>query len=119
VKHGYKVIAPDLLGYGLSDKPQDAAAYSLKRLQHLVLGLLDQLGIARAAVVGHDWGAALAWRLAISAPKRVERLVALSVGHPGNVRSACSARCATDCATSKLVCTTSRLRYIGAPESPL
>jgi pimeloyl-ACP methyl ester carboxylesterase len=49
------------------------------------VGLLDALGVDRAAVVGHDWGAGLAWMLATFAPDRVSRLVAVSVGHPVSI----------------------------------
>lgn len=82
-KAGYQAIAPDLRGCGLSDKPADAAAYNLKHVVQDLLMVLDQFGINTAVVVGHDWGAATAWRLAMSAPHRVEKLVVLSVGHPG------------------------------------
>ena len=53
-----------------------------------MLGVLDHLGIERAHVVGHDWGAALAWALAAFAPERVDHLAVLSVGHPGSFRGA-------------------------------
>lgn len=82
VAAGHRVVAPDLRGYGLSDRPTDVDAYALTELLGDVVGLLDQLGIERAAVVGHDWGALLAWALATTEPTRVTRLVALSVGHP-------------------------------------
>ena len=79
---GFRVVVTDLRGYGGSDKPDDVAAYALPELVGDVLGVLDHLGIARAHVVGHDWGAALAWVVACLAPDRVDHLVALSVGHP-------------------------------------
>jgi pimeloyl-ACP methyl ester carboxylesterase len=79
---GYRAIAPDLRGFGDSDKPQEASAYTLPILVSDVVGVLDGLGIERAHVVGHDWGAVLAWGLAALLPKRVDRLVVLSVGHP-------------------------------------
>jgi pimeloyl-ACP methyl ester carboxylesterase len=79
---GFRVIVPDLRGYGGSDKPADVAAYALPFLAGDVLGVLDQLGVTRAHVVGHDWGAALAWALGSLAPDRVDHLVALSVGNP-------------------------------------
>lgn len=78
----HRVVAPDLRGYGLSDRPAEVEAYALPELLGDVVGLLDQLGIERTAVVGHDWGALLAWALATTEPARVTRLVALSVGHP-------------------------------------
>jgi pimeloyl-ACP methyl ester carboxylesterase len=80
---GFRVIVPDLRGFGGSDKPDDVEAYAIPFLAGDVLGVLDHLGIERAHVVGHDWGAALAWAIAAFAPERVDHLVAMSVGHPG------------------------------------
>ena len=80
---GFQVIVPDLRGYGQSDKPTDVDAYSLFLLAGDVLGVLDELGVERAHVVGHDWGAAIAWALSMFAPERVDHLAVLSVGHPG------------------------------------
>jgi pimeloyl-ACP methyl ester carboxylesterase len=83
---GFQVIVPDLRGYGRSDKPEDVPAYSMFLLAGDVLAVLDDLGISRAHVVGHDWGAALAWALASFAPDRVDHLAVLSVGHPATFR---------------------------------
>src|SRR4051794_4472796 len=80
---GFQVIVPDLRGYGASDKPADVESYSIPFLAGDVLAVLDHLGVERAHVVGHDWGAALSWAIAAFAPERVDHLVALSVGHPG------------------------------------
>jgi pimeloyl-ACP methyl ester carboxylesterase len=80
---GFRTIAPDLRGFGDSDKPTDVASYNLLTLAGDVLGILDHLGVDRARVVGHDWGSALAWAIAGFAGDRVEKLVAMSVGHPG------------------------------------
>lgn len=82
VDAGYRVIAPDLRGFGESDRPEGVEAYRLKVLVGDVLGILDALGVERVSVVGHDWGAALGWALAARAPERVQRLAALSQGHP-------------------------------------
>ena len=79
---GYQLIVPDLRGYGHSAKPADVDAYGLLQIAGDVIGILDLLGIERAHVVGHDWGAALSWLLAALQPDRVDHLVALSVGHP-------------------------------------
>src|SRR5260370_35478609 len=65
---GYQLIVPDLRGYGHSDKPADIASYGLLQLAGDVIGTLDLLGIDHADVVGHDWGAALAWVLATLKP---------------------------------------------------
>ena len=83
---GFQVIVPDLRGYGRSGKPEAVEAYSLALLTRDVTAILDDLEISEAHVVGHDWGAALAWTLAILAPDRVDHLAVLSVGHPATVR---------------------------------
>jgi pimeloyl-ACP methyl ester carboxylesterase len=85
---GFRVIVPDLRGYGASDKPTEVESYALPYLAGDVLGVLDHLGIERAHVVGHDWGAALAWAIASLAGDRVDHLVAMSVGNPIAFRSA-------------------------------
>jgi pimeloyl-ACP methyl ester carboxylesterase len=79
---GFRVVAPDQRGFGESDKPQAIEAYGFGHLVSDVLAVLDDAGVERAHVVGHDWGAAVAWAVALLAPERVDRLVALSVGHP-------------------------------------
>lgn len=85
---GYRVICPDMPGYGRSDKPTLVSAYGLKPVCAALAAMLDALGVARAAVVGHDWGAATAWRFAYAYPDRVTRLAVLSTGHPGMYRQA-------------------------------
>jgi len=82
VDAGFRVICPDGRGYGASDKPADVEAYSIPFLAMDVTAILDALGLERAHIVGHDWGAAVAWSTAVFAPQRVDHLVALSVGHP-------------------------------------
>jgi pimeloyl-ACP methyl ester carboxylesterase len=82
VDAGYRVIVPDLRGFGASDRPAEAEAYRMEVLISDVIGILAALGEQRVSVVGHDWGAALGWALAAAAPERVDRLAALSVGHP-------------------------------------
>jgi pimeloyl-ACP methyl ester carboxylesterase len=83
---GFQVIVPDLRGYGRSDKPEAVEAYSMGLLAADVLAVLADLEIARAHVIGHDWGAALAWGLASLAPGSVDHLAVLSVGHPATFR---------------------------------
>jgi pimeloyl-ACP methyl ester carboxylesterase len=85
---GYRVITPDLRGFGRSSKPTDLAAYAPPVMVGDVLGVLDALDIASAHLVGHDWGAAIAWMTAALAPHRTASITALSVGHPEAVRSA-------------------------------
>ena len=83
---GWRVWAPDQRGYNLSAAPPDVAAYDLDRLADDVVALLDKGGAERAAIVGHDWGAVVAWWLALREPGRVERLAVLNVPHPAAFR---------------------------------
>jgi pimeloyl-ACP methyl ester carboxylesterase len=85
---GFQVIVPDLRGYGRSDKPGDVPSYGMQFLLADVIGVLDQVGAQRPHVVGHDWGAAVAWALATFYPGRVDHLAALSVGHPASFAGA-------------------------------
>jgi pimeloyl-ACP methyl ester carboxylesterase len=85
---GFRVVVPDLRGYGDSDKPTSVEAYKASRLIGDIVGVLDHLGLGRAHVVGHDWGASLAWGLTLFVPDRVDHLAVLSVGHPTSFRSA-------------------------------
>ena len=79
---GFRVIVPDQRGYNLSDKPRGVAAYDVGVLARDVIGLLDHFGIQKARLVGHDWGAAVAWTVAIQFPERLEKLSILNVPHP-------------------------------------
>ena len=88
VEAGFKTIVPDLRGYGSSDKPEPVEAYTIERLVADVLAVMGDEGVERAHVVGHDWGAAVAWAVATFAGERVDHLVALSVGHPQAFRAA-------------------------------
>jgi pimeloyl-ACP methyl ester carboxylesterase len=76
---GYHVVAPDQRGYGRTGGPDDVAEYTLHHLAGDVIGLLDALGEPTAAVVGHDWGAPVAWHTALLRPDRVTAVVGLSV----------------------------------------
>ena len=82
VVNGFHPIAPDLRGFGRSGRPEGVAAYSLQNAVGDVVGILDAFGIDAADIVGHDWGAAVAWFTATAHPDRVHKLVVLSVPHP-------------------------------------
>lgn len=83
---GMHVIAPDLRGFGESDRPTAVEDYAMAKSIADMVAVLDAVGITRAHVVGHDWGAGLAWALAAFVPDRVDRLVVMSVGHPNAIR---------------------------------
>jgi pimeloyl-ACP methyl ester carboxylesterase len=76
---GYRVVAPDMRGFGNSSRPQEVEAYDVVRLCGDMTGLLDSLGEASAVFVGHDWGASLVWSLAVLEPARVRAVAGLSV----------------------------------------
>jgi pimeloyl-ACP methyl ester carboxylesterase len=86
-RHGFRTIAPDMRGFGQSSRPAEAAEYALSKSVSDVIGLLDALELDSAHVVGHDWGAAVAWGTAMAHPDRIEKLVVLSVGHPSVPKS--------------------------------
>jgi pimeloyl-ACP methyl ester carboxylesterase len=75
----YTVVAPDLRGYNLSDKPANVADYKIDKLVDDVTGLIRHFGREQAAIVGHDWGAVVAWATAIKHPETVWKLCALQV----------------------------------------
>lgn len=76
----FKVVVPDLRGYNDSEKPE--SGYDLDTLSTDVQSLIDRLGYARAHIVGHDWGGAIAWRFAQKFPNSLDRLALLSAPHP-------------------------------------
>jgi pimeloyl-ACP methyl ester carboxylesterase len=76
---GYHAVAPDVRGYGHTDAPQAIESYSMLNLVGDAVGVLDALGVERAVVVGHDWGAPIAWHCALLHPDRFSAVVALSV----------------------------------------
>ncbi len=80
---GYHAVAPDVRGYGQSDKPQAIEAYSMKNMLADYIGLLDLLDAKTAVVVGHDWGAPMAWNSAALHPDRYRAVVGMSVPHLG------------------------------------
>jgi pimeloyl-ACP methyl ester carboxylesterase len=85
---GHRVVAPDLRGFGRSQQPSDVRCYDIDTLIDDVVAVFEDAGIDRAALVGHDWGAALAWQVAFRRPDLVERLAVLSVGHFGAIAGA-------------------------------
>ena len=76
---GFRVVAPDLRGYGETGGPKAVTQYSIKALVGDIVGLLDVLGEKQCVLVGHDFGAVLTWNAALLAPDRFKAIVALSV----------------------------------------
>lgn len=79
---GFRVVAPDMRGYNLSEKPRGVSSYRVELLARDVERLILACGEESAMVVGHDWGAAVAWVTAMMYPERVKRLGILNVPHP-------------------------------------
>lgn len=75
----FTVVAPDLRGYNLSGKPANISDYKTEKIVDDVIGLMRHLGREQAGIVGHDWGAAIAWRLAQQHPESVWKLAAMQV----------------------------------------
>lgn len=76
---GYRAIAPDMRGYGDTDGPPSAASYTAFHIVGDIVGLLDALSLDRVFLVGHDWGANMAWYVCLFRPDRVRALVNMSV----------------------------------------
>lgn len=76
---GYRAVAPDMRGYGDTDAPTDASSYTYGHIVGDLVGLIDELGAQQVFVVGHDWGAIVAWWLCLFRPDRVKALVNMSV----------------------------------------
>src|SRR5438309_10170530 len=77
---GFRCVAPDLAGFGASDKPTDVGWYSYDRHVALAQTLLEDLDLRGATIVVHDWGGPIGLRLAVEHPERIERLVILDTG---------------------------------------
>lgn len=79
---GYRVVAPDLRGYNRSSQPSGVDSYRMDELVADVRGLVEAQGAPQATVVGHDWGGAIAWEVAIRNPELVRKLAILNAPHP-------------------------------------
>lgn len=80
-EQGYRVIVPDQRGYNTSEKPATLAGYNMDLLAADVIGLIDMTGQEKVVLVGHDWGAGVAWWVANKYPERLKKLVILNVPH--------------------------------------
>ena len=86
---GFHAVAPDMRGYGRTDRPEAIDQYTLLHLVGDMVGLLDALGAEQAVIAGHDWGAPVAWHAALLRPDRFRGVIGLSVPYrPRDVRGA-------------------------------
>jgi pimeloyl-ACP methyl ester carboxylesterase len=85
---GYRVVAPDMRGYNLSGKPEGIASYGTRLLVEDVANLIRSCGEERAFIVGHDWGAGVAWAFAMAHPEMTRRLAVLNGPHPERLLAA-------------------------------
>ena len=85
-EQGYRVVVPDQRGYNLSDKPRRIRDYDIGELGRDIVGLIDHFGKDNVLLVGHDWGAAVAWWMAIHHSDRIKKLAILNVPHPAVMR---------------------------------
>jgi pimeloyl-ACP methyl ester carboxylesterase len=85
---GYRAVAPDQRGYSPGARPDGVAQYRIEHLVADVLAMVDEMGGHRFDVVGHDWGAGVAWHLAARYPERLRTLTAVSVPHPAALSAA-------------------------------
>lgn len=83
---GFSAIAPDLRGYGASPKPPEVSAYAVPEIAADVAELIADHNLSPCVLVGHDWGAAVAWWLASTRPELLRKLIILSVPHPSAIK---------------------------------
>jgi pimeloyl-ACP methyl ester carboxylesterase len=83
---GYRVWAPDLRGYGLSSRPAGVDAYDMEILEADVAGLIEASGAKEVVLIGHDWGALIAWHYAMFARLPISKLIIMNVPHPALAR---------------------------------
>jgi pimeloyl-ACP methyl ester carboxylesterase len=89
---GYRVWAPDLRGYGGSSRPPNYRDYAIEFLMDDVNGLIDASGAREVVLLGHDWGAVIAWSFATRFPEKLDRLVIMNVPHPAAAEKAFNLR---------------------------
>jgi pimeloyl-ACP methyl ester carboxylesterase len=82
---GFRAVAVDQRGYNQSDKPAGVEAYAMPLLVGDVVAVIRSLGVEKATVVGHDWGGAVAWQVALNVPQVVDKLIILNLPHPNGM----------------------------------
>ncbi|MCY4263847.1 MAG: alpha/beta hydrolase [Gammaproteobacteria bacterium] len=86
VDQGYRVVVPEMRGYGETDSPQEVSSFDVRHLCDDIVGVLDALDAEQAVLIGHDWGAIVAWYSVLYYPERFRALVAMSVPYGGRPR---------------------------------
>ena len=84
---GYRVIVPDTLGYGLTDRPREVEHYKVENIIGHMFEIIEKLGLKDINLVGHDWGSAITWGMLYQKPELFRKYCSLSVGHLGAVFS--------------------------------
>jgi pimeloyl-ACP methyl ester carboxylesterase len=85
---GYRVVAPDMRGYGDTDAPAEATEYRIDKITADVVGIMDALGESTATLVGHDWGSMVVWNAALLHPERFNGVIGMSVPYGGRMKTA-------------------------------
>jgi pimeloyl-ACP methyl ester carboxylesterase len=102
VAAGYRTIVPDLRGFGASDQPAEVSAYAAEAQVGDVVGVLDALGVDRAHLVGHDWGAAIAWMTAAYVPSGSCPGTCCCSRSPASRRSGCRPATSATCGSGRV-----------------
>ncbi|MCA9185081.1 MAG: alpha/beta hydrolase, partial [Planctomycetales bacterium] len=82
----FRCVAIDCRGYNQSDKPQDVASYDMSLLMGDISAVIEDCGAKHATIVGHDWGGAIAWSLALTHPDQVDHLIVCNLPHPRGLK---------------------------------
>jgi len=85
VSKDYKVVAIDLRGYNLSDKPEGVENYTMRTLISDIVAVIDHFKVLNAILIANDWGGAIAWNLALYRPDKVDKLIACNIPFPANI----------------------------------
>jgi pimeloyl-ACP methyl ester carboxylesterase len=80
---GYRVIVPDTLGYGGTDRPEGVEHYKLEKIIDHMYEIIDTLGLKDINLMGHDWGSAITWPMVLNRPELFRKFISMSVGHIG------------------------------------
>jgi pimeloyl-ACP methyl ester carboxylesterase len=83
LKAGYRVIVPDTLGYGKTDRPVEVEHYKLEKIIGHMFEIIDTLGLKDIHLMGHDWGSAITWPMVLERPELFRKFISMSVGHIG------------------------------------